>query len=80
MKKILLCTDGSSFAENSYRYGAWFANRLAAEGVKLRLSHDSRKQNKQYARLGLLPSVICNREIQSKLLPDISPNKISAYY
>lgn len=31
MKKILLCTDGSLFAENSYRYGAWFATRLAAE-------------------------------------------------
>jgi nucleotide-binding universal stress UspA family protein len=25
MKTILLCTDGSSFAENVYRYGAWFA-------------------------------------------------------
>lgn len=31
MKKILLCTDGSAFAENMYRYGAWFANRLQAE-------------------------------------------------
>ncbi|MDG2992391.1 universal stress protein [Candidatus Synechococcus calcipolaris G9] len=30
MKKILICTDGSSFAENSYRYGAWFAHRLDA--------------------------------------------------
>ena len=31
MKKILLCTDGSAFAENIYHYGAWFANRLQAE-------------------------------------------------
>ena len=31
MKKILLCTDGSAFSENIYRYGAWFANRLEAE-------------------------------------------------
>lgn len=31
MKKILLCTDGSAFAENIYRYGAWFATRLQAE-------------------------------------------------
>jgi nucleotide-binding universal stress UspA family protein len=30
MKKILLCTDGSPFAENSYPYGAWFASRLPA--------------------------------------------------
>lgn len=31
MKKILLCTDGSAFAANIYRYGAWFATRLEAE-------------------------------------------------
>jgi nucleotide-binding universal stress UspA family protein len=30
MKRILLCTDGSIFAQSSYRYGAWFATRLAA--------------------------------------------------
>ncbi|MBV6623759.1 MAG: universal stress protein [Rivularia sp. (in: Bacteria)] len=28
MKNILLCTDGSSFAENVYKYGAWFANKF----------------------------------------------------
>lgn len=31
MKKILLCTDGSLFADSCYRYGAWFAMKLAAE-------------------------------------------------
>ena len=31
MKKILLCSDGSAFAENTYRYGAWFATQLKAE-------------------------------------------------
>jgi nucleotide-binding universal stress UspA family protein len=30
MKTILLCTDGSSFAENVYRYGAWFAIQFPA--------------------------------------------------
>jgi nucleotide-binding universal stress UspA family protein len=30
MKRILLCTDGSVFAQSSYRYGAWFAERLGA--------------------------------------------------
>lgn len=30
MKNILLCTDGSSFAENVYKYGAWFANQFNA--------------------------------------------------
>jgi len=31
MKTVLLCTDGSSFAENIYRYGAWFANQFYAQ-------------------------------------------------
>lgn len=30
MKQILLCTDGSSYAQSSYRYGAWLATRLGA--------------------------------------------------
>lgn len=31
METILLCTDGSAFAENIYRYGAWFALRFNAQ-------------------------------------------------
>lgn len=31
MKKILVCTDGSAFAESIYRYSAWFATKLSAE-------------------------------------------------
>jgi len=30
MKHILLCTDGSVFAQSSYRYAAWLASRLNA--------------------------------------------------
>ena len=30
MKRILLCTDGSAFAQSSYPYGAWFAARVGA--------------------------------------------------
>ncbi|GAX34289.1 universal stress protein [Nodularia sp. NIES-3585] len=30
MKNILLCTDGSAFAENVYKYGAWFAIQFHA--------------------------------------------------
>ncbi len=30
MKNILLCTDGSSYGENSYKYGAWIAKKLDA--------------------------------------------------
>jgi hypothetical protein len=28
MKNILLCTDGSAFSENVYRYGVWFAHQF----------------------------------------------------
>ncbi|MBF2016704.1 MAG: universal stress protein [Rivularia sp. T60_A2020_040] len=31
MRNILLCTDGSSFAENVYKYGAWFAIQFNAQ-------------------------------------------------
>ena len=31
MSSILLCTDGSSFAENIYKYGAWFAINFNAQ-------------------------------------------------
>ncbi|KPQ38737.1 MAG: universal stress protein family protein [Phormidium sp. OSCR] len=31
MNSILLCTDGSSFAEKSYNYSIWLAHRLSAE-------------------------------------------------
>ncbi len=30
MKRILLCTDGSSFSQSSYQYAAWLAPRLNA--------------------------------------------------
>ncbi|MEM6253515.1 MAG: universal stress protein [Cyanobacteria bacterium P01_D01_bin.156] len=31
MKTILLCSDGSTFAESIYRYGAWFARKFQAQ-------------------------------------------------
>lgn len=31
MKRILVCTDGSIFAQSSYEYTAWFTSRLDAE-------------------------------------------------
>ena len=44
MKKILLCSDGSTFAENIYRYGAWFATNLKAEEVDVLCVTDIRAQ------------------------------------
>ena len=44
MKKILLCSDGSAFAENTYRYGAWFATQLKAEEVDVLCVSDLRAQ------------------------------------
>lgn len=43
MKRILLCTDGSVFAKNSYQYGAWFATRLEAS-VDVLYVTDTRSQ------------------------------------
>jgi nucleotide-binding universal stress UspA family protein len=43
MKTILLCTDGSPFAETSYSYGAWFAARLPAH-IKVLFVTDIRSQ------------------------------------
>lgn len=31
MKNILLCTDGSTYADNIYKYGAWIAKKLDAQ-------------------------------------------------
>ena len=44
MKKILLCSDGSAFSENIYRYGAWFAANLKAEAVDVLCVTDTRSQ------------------------------------
>jgi nucleotide-binding universal stress UspA family protein len=49
MKRILLCTDGSSFAESSYQYGAWFATRLGAT-VDVLYVTDARSQAAAEAR------------------------------
>ncbi|MEC4985241.1 MAG: universal stress protein [Oscillatoria sp. PMC 1068.18] len=43
MKHILLCTDGSVFAQSSYRYAAWLAHRLNA-GVDVLYVTDIRSQ------------------------------------
>ena len=43
MKRILLCTDGSIFAQSSYQYGAWLATKLYAKVDVLYVS-DARSQ------------------------------------
>lgn len=43
MKKILLCTDGSAFAQVGYEYAAWWANRMAME-IEVLYVTDLRKQ------------------------------------
>ncbi|MFK8183773.1 MAG: universal stress protein [Phormidesmis sp.] len=35
MKTILLCSDGSAFADSIYRYGAWFARQFQAKAKVL---------------------------------------------
>jgi len=47
MKTILLCTDGSSLAENVYKYGAWFAIQLNAQ-INVLFVTDIRSQKVAY--------------------------------
>ena len=55
MKNILLCTDGSAFAENVYKYGAWFARQFHAH-INVLLVTDIRSQ--QVASTGNLSGSI----------------------
>lgn len=55
MNNILLCTDGSSFAENIYKYGAWFATQFNAH-IKVLSVTDIRSQ--QVASTGNLSGSI----------------------
>lgn len=43
MKTILLCSDGSAFAEGIYQYGAWFARKFQAQ-AKVLFVNDIRAQ------------------------------------
>ena len=43
MKTILLCSDGSAFADGIYRYGAWFARQCQAQ-VKVLYVNDIRQK------------------------------------
>ena len=43
MKTILLCSDGSSFADSIYRYGAWFARKFQTQ-TKVLFVTDIRSQ------------------------------------
>lgn len=43
MKTILLCSDGSAFADGIYRYGAWFSRKFGAQ-VKVLYVTDIRSQ------------------------------------
>lgn len=50
MKRILLCSDGSAFAENIYRYGAWFATNLPMAAVDVLCVTDTRGQQAMTAQ------------------------------
>lgn len=55
MKNILLCTDGSIFADNIYKYGAWLAQKLDAQ-IKVLSVTDIRSQ--QVVSTGNLSGII----------------------
>ena len=50
MEKIILCTDGSTFSETNYQYGAWFAQHCNAPIEVLYLS-ESRHSKRQLKNL-----------------------------
>ncbi|MGQ9873057.1 universal stress protein [Leptodesmis sp.] len=43
MERLLVCTDGSIFAQSSYRYAAWFASRLGARVEVLYITDEQRQ-------------------------------------
>ncbi|ASC72227.1 Universal stress protein [Halomicronema hongdechloris C2206] len=68
MKHILLCTDGSRFAQSSYRYAGWLASRLEAE-VDVLFVSDIRSQ--KVASTGNYSGAIglgASRELLDKLV------------
>jgi hypothetical protein len=68
MQRILLCTDGSIFAQSSYHYAAWLAPRLNAEIAILYVT-DVRSQ--KVASTGNLSGSIgidASRELLNKLV------------
>ena len=45
MNNIILCTDGSTFSETTYQYGAWFARQLATSIEVLYISEQRQSQS-----------------------------------
>lgn len=79
MKRILLCTDGFTFAQSSYRYAAWLAPRLDA-GVDILYVTDVRSQ--KVASTGNLSGSIgidASRELLNKLV-DLEHEKAKINY
>ncbi len=67
MKHILLCTDGSEFAESSYRYAAWFAPRLEAHIEVLNVS-DVRSQKMAKRNLSGAIGINASQELLNKFV------------
>ena len=55
MKNILLCTDGSAFSENVYRYGVWFAHQFQSR-INVLFVTDIRTQ--KITSIGNLSSIL----------------------
>jgi len=68
MKSILLCTDGSSFAEKSYDYGSWLAHRLSAEVSVLFVTDIRSKQVTSTGNLSGSIGLGASQELLKKLV------------
>lgn len=49
MNKIIQCTDGSTFSETTYQYGAWFARQLATSIEVLYISEQPQRRDRNFS-------------------------------
>ena len=49
MNKIILCTDGSTFSETTYQYGAWFARQLSTAIEVLYISEQPQHRDRNFS-------------------------------
>jgi len=68
MKRILLCTDGSIFAQSSYHYAAWLAPRLNASVDVLYVTDVRSQKVASTANLSGSIGIDASRELLNKLV------------
>jgi len=68
MQHILLCTDGSIFAQSSYHYAAWFASRLNASVDVLYVTDERSQKVASTGNLSGSIGIDASKELLNKLV------------